>query len=146
MKKKKRKKMADFLQAHKKTSVNEGGYANVTGDRGGETYAGISRVNWPNWKGWKIVDKQKPLKHNQKIKDPELENQVLDFYKKNFWDVLKADQIENQDIAFRLYDFGVTSGQSRSVKQIQKVLGLKQTGTITDDLIEAINNPAKYLI
>lgn len=137
--------MADFLLAHKLTSASEGGYANVIGDNGGETYAGISRKFWPKWEGWKIVDRYKPLKRNQKINNIVLHDMILDFYKENFWDVLGADDIEDQQTAYKLYDFGVTSGQSRTIQQIQKVLGLPVTGKISTKLIEAINNPVAHL-
>ncbi len=137
--------MAEFLEAHKKTAVNEGGYANVKGDRGGETYKGIARNFHPKWEGWKIIDNLKPLRHNAHINNSDLESQVKLFYKRKFWDAIGGDAIEDQEVAFRLYDFGVTSGQPRSIKQIQNVLGLPETGKITKTLIEAINNPAKYL-
>ena len=138
--------MAEFLAAHKRTAVSEGGYANVAADRGGETYKGISRVHWPKWSGWPIVDKHKPLKHNAKIKDAQLESLVNLFYKRNFWDKVAGDAIDDQETAFKLYDFAVTSGQPRSIQQIQKALGLPETGKINAALIDAINNPAKHLI
>lgn len=140
--------MASYLLAKQKTGKNEGGYANVTNDSGGETYCGISRVWWPKWKGWKIID---AIKANRKIKryeyihDPVLEQLVDDFYKATFWDVLKADDIDDQEVAERLYDFGVTSGQSRTINKIQAVLGLPQTGKATKELIDAIDHPEKYL-
>lgn len=138
--------MAEFLIAYKRTHKNEGGYANIKADRGGETYAGISRVHWPGWAGWKIVDQHKPLRHNQYIADDNLSYQVRLFYKRNFWDKIQGDSINDQETANRLYDFGVTSGHSRTVKQIQNALGLKETGIIDKKLIEAINNPNKHLI
>lgn len=137
--------MANFQAAYDKTSKNEGGYANVSGDTGGETYAGISRKWFPNWRGWPIVDAAKPLKWNQKIKNDKLAQLVRDFYKKEFWDRVGGDQIEDQLTAERLYDFGVNAGQGVSLKQIQAVLGIAQTGRLDAATIEAINNPAKYL-
>ena len=47
----------------------ESGYANVSGDLGGETYRGITRKNFPKWDGWKIVDENKPLKKGEIIID-----------------------------------------------------------------------------
>lgn len=138
--------MTDFNIAYKKTGGWEGGYANVSGDRGGETYCGIARNFWGKWEGWKIVDQHKPLKPNQIIKDPKLEALVKKFYKDNFWDVVGGDEIDHQSNANTLYDFGVTSGQSRSIMQVQKVLGLSQTGKLNKVLIDAINDPTKYLI
>lgn len=138
--------MANFDIAYKKTSKNEGGYANVSGDNGGETYAGISRRFHSNWKGWKIVDASKTLKHNQIINNSELEALVKEFYRVNFWNPVKGNEIESQEIANTLYDFGVNAGSGMTVKQIQKVLGMKQSGKISDELIERINNPEKYLL
>ena len=39
---------------------NEGGYWSDSDgiDSGGRTYKGISENNFPNWKGWKIINKQ----------------------------------------------------------------------------------------
>jgi lysozyme family protein len=141
--------MANWKLAKAKTGGNEGGYALVKGDRGGETYCGISRVWWPKWAGWKIIDAikaKRKIAHGEIIHDPVLEGLVDTFYKSTFWDILGADDIEDQQTAERLYDFGVTSGQSRSIKEIQEVLGLEQTGKISDELIAAINDPAKYLL
>lgn len=138
--------MADFLIAYKKTGGFEGGWNHVANDRGGETYKGIARKFWPQWSGWKIVDKKKPLKHGAIIKDPELERLVQNFYKKQFWDVVSGDDIEDQNTANTLYDFGVNAGYGRSIQNIQTVLGMKPTGKITSELIKRINNPENYLI
>jgi hypothetical protein len=37
----------------------EGEWVNDPDDRGGETYRGISRVHWPKWAGWAIIDAEK---------------------------------------------------------------------------------------
>lgn len=137
--------MADFHKAHIKSRRNEGGYANVKGDKGKVTYCGISEVFWPNWKGWAIVKKHLPLKHGEIIKDPVLEKLVDEFYKETFWDVVGGDKIEDQVTAERLYDFGITSGQSMSIKQIQGVLNIKQTGRLDAATLAAINDPAFIL-
>lgn len=138
--------MANFLIAYKKTGGWEGGWNHVANDRGGETYKGIARKFWPKWGGWKIVDSKKPLKHGAMIKDEALEKLVLDFYKKQFWDVVSGDDIEDQNIANTLYDFGVNAGHGRSIQNIQEVLGLPKTGKITAELLKRINNPENYLV
>ena len=88
--------MAEFRPAFEKMIHNEGGYVNhiVAGDRGGQTYAGIARKFHPDWQGWNLID------HND-MDNPELTTFVLLFYKTNFWDKLKAEQIHNQRIAER---------------------------------------------
>lgn len=45
-----------FAKAFAATMQHEGEYANVVGDKGGETYMGISRVYWPSWAGWPVID------------------------------------------------------------------------------------------
>lgn len=138
--------MADFKKAYKKTSLSEGGYANIKGDRGKETYKGIARNFHPRWAGWKIIDTKKPLKHNQIIKDPVLDDLVFMFYKTEFWDVVGGDKIEDQPSANTLYDFGVNAGYGRSIKNMQQTLKIPITGKLTKELIHAINNPENYLI
>lgn len=138
--------MANFADAHKKMRKDEGGYAFVEGDNGGETYAGVTRKNFPKWAGWPIVDQNKPLKHGAVIIDSFLEELLADFYKEHFWDVVGGDEIEDQDTANRLFNFGVTAGQGRSIKQIQEVLNIPITGKVDDETIAAINNPGKYLV
>lgn len=143
--------MANFKIAYKKTGGYEGFYSNVKNDRGGETYCGIARVFWPKWEGWKIVDDYKKsvggtIKGGTEIKNPALDKLVESFYKTNFWNTVGGDDIEDQATANTLYDFGVNSGQARSIKQIQKALGLEQTGKITKKLIEVINNPLQTLL
>ena len=43
--------MAIFKKAYEPVRQWEGGWCNVEGDRGGETYAGIARNFWPDWPG-----------------------------------------------------------------------------------------------
>lgn len=117
----------------------EGGYANVKGDNGGETYAGISRKFHPTWDGWAMVDCNKPLSHNEIIHDSKLEFAVRRFYKVNFWDKIKGDSIISQRIAELLYDYSVHSGK-RATTSIQSILGLKQDGIIGNVTLSAINN------
>ena len=51
--------MADFATAYAPLAGFEGGWCNVPGDSGGETYAGIARRYWPDWPGWKLIDGEK---------------------------------------------------------------------------------------
>jgi len=110
-----------FAEALNIVLSHEGGYANVAGDKGGETYKGISRVNWPNWPGWQIIDQNKPLKNNQVINSVLLDNLVSVFYKTQFWDKIKADQLP-KTIRTLVFDFAVNSGTSTAVRSLQKVL------------------------
>lgn len=104
---------------------NEGGYwldpENL--DSGGETYQGISRKNFPKWEGWTIIDKFKPLKRGQIITTvQELQDLVEQFYKENFYDKCKIDDISNVYIAAHVLDHSVNSGVSNGVKCLQKAI------------------------
>ncbi len=112
--------MSDFLVAHKLTSKNEGGYADVEGDNGGETYAGITRKNFPHWPGWAIVDAKKPLEHNERIQDGALHEMINAFYKKEFWDKVGGDALEPQDLANQVYDMAVNAGVGTALKLLKE--------------------------
>lgn len=139
--------MANFEEALKTTGRNEGAYANNHADHGGETYAGISRNNWPNWAGWMIVDKVTGYGHptihqiNDGIKaNPDIQSMVDNFYRKNFWDVNKLDLINDQQIANSVYDFGVNSGTGRAAKLLQQAVGVTVDGIIGNHTIAAVNS------
>jgi lysozyme family protein len=92
------------------TLKSEGGYSNISNDRGGETYRGITRYNWPNWNGWAVIDRLKPLAHNQFL--PELEPLVKEFYFKNFFASKGFQYLNNVGTATALFDFAVNGGYS----------------------------------
>lgn len=124
----------DFLPILKKS---EGGYANLPADRGGETYAGITKKNFPTWAGWPIVNAAKP-KQNEIIVNAKLEKLVADFYLKNFWIPLKCDSF-TKFVGMNLCDFGINSGITTAAIAFQKVINslmaTGQTTLITDGKI-----------
>lgn len=142
--------MADFLIAFKITNANEGGYSNSPNDTGGETYMGVSRNNWPNWPGWKLIDQYKQTRGlygiNQTMaENPFMQQYIHDFYKQNFWNPLSLDQVNDQQIANAVYDFGVNAGIGNSGKQIQRACNIAHSDLIVDGkigqhTIDAINN------
>jgi lysozyme family protein len=150
--------MARFEIAEKITGGNEGGWANNPNDRGGETYAGIARKFWPQWGGWKYIDKykadyaklNKPMQEkyslarwinsSAKVTTEPVHAMVSAFYKINFWDVNKLDQINDQQIANTVYDFGVNSGTPKAAKYLQQALGVAQDGIIGPGTLGAVNS------
>jgi lysozyme family protein len=134
--------MADLNKALIKILKNEGGYSNDKSDKGGETYKGISRVNWPKWLGWKFIDFAKTKEgfpeslHSIYV----LQDMVIAFYRINFWDKIKGNDIRNQDIAEMLVDSAVNEGIIPAVKRAQKITGIPITGQIDDLLISKLNN------
>ena len=130
--------MSVFKIALKQTLQHEGGYANVSSDRGGETYCGISRKNWPAWRGWPIIDKAKPLKRDEILKDKHLADLVEVFYYEHFWKAIQGDRIQDQRIGSFLFDFYVNSGY-HAIKAVQRIVKVKDDGLVGTQTLAAIN-------
>lgn len=131
---------ADFLPAYNTYILpSEGGYANVVGDKGGETYAGIARNFNPTWGGWTYIDYVKRTKgaiaHNTKFAD--IQYLVDDFYKAR-WNANRFGEIKSQEIANLLFDFHVHS-QSLAIKTIQRLVGTTADGVMGNQTLAAIN-------
>lgn len=126
--------MANFEPCFEKVLSLEGGYKlhEVPGDRGGMTYAGIARNIWPNWSGWIKIDSGQM--------DAELKKLVKDFYKTNFWDSIRGDQIGYQGVAFILYDFAANAGVKTSVTIAQSIVGATQDGVLGDKTFAKLNS------
>lgn len=120
--------MAHFLPAFEITLLREGGYklTNDPDDRGGMTFAGISRVHHPDWTGWTIIDANGP-------DDSRLAPLVRAFYREKFWDKIRGDDIASQPIAEGLYDYAVNAGVVTAVKMAQVVLSAALKRPITPD-------------
>jgi lysozyme family protein len=128
--------MADFKVAYDKLSIYEGGYSNYVSDTGGETYRGVARNYHPNWGGWAIVDANRSNPDFPKCLDdiPELQNLILAFYRIEFWDKIKGDDIINQSIADELFEQAVNLGIKKAVEFVQMSINiLKKSGS---DLLE----------
>ena len=130
--------MANFEEAYIETMSNEGGYCDVQGDVGGETYKGVSRVYNPNWGGWKTIDDAKNKPNFPKSLDinSELQKEVRNFYKKEYWDVNSLDNVKNQNVADEVFDSGVNLGVKRAAKFLQEALNfLNRDGKLYPDLV-----------
>lgn len=138
--------LTNFEQSFLKLIENEGGYANLKGDSGGETYKGISRANFPNWEGWHYID---TAKETYKItKDINsylnrlggLSNSVKQFYYKEFWQKVRANSLPTP-LDFLIFDFAVNAGVRAAVKILQRSLMIQDDGIIgnqTKDKIAGI--------
>ena len=136
--------MADFKTALNKVLKWEAGYVNDPDDAGGETFAGVSRKNNKNWKGWPIIDKHKVgimlpqglSRLNERLfADDKLMALVDELYKSNYWDPIQLDIITSQRIAEEIFDTAVNCGQVAAIKFIQRVLDLRETGVWSLDLL-----------
>ena len=135
--------MADFEPAYSGTILNEGGYklTDNKNDRGGLTYAGISRKMNPQWAGWALIDEGSEVPADM----------VRVFYQQGWWDPLLLDQVEDQRVAETLYDFAINSsawGHPKVAAQLaQLVVGTTPDGSFGPKTIAALNayNPDLFM-
>ena len=127
--------MADFNPAFEKMIADEGGYVlhNVAGDTGGMTYAGIARNKNPNWPGWNLID-------HEALSNPLLSGMVRNFYKVEFWDRIRGDEIANQVVAESVFNFGVNTGMGVAVKLAQLIVGATPDGAVGNVTLQKFNN------
>jgi lysozyme family protein len=138
------KTMADFMIAYKKTMADEGSYSNDPGDAGQETWAGVARNFWPNWPGWQVIDSIKSEYPNDldgaiqvMAKDTNLEINVRNFYKEQFWNRFLGDQIASQGVANRMFNISVNCGVGKAMRFLQYCLNaLNFSPKIHQNLIE----------
>jgi lysozyme family protein len=124
----------NFSFSFDKMIQNEGGFIlhKNKGDRGGWTYAGIAENFWPNWSGW-------PKVKSGNVDKSDLVEMVKIFYKKNFWDVSKLDQVKDPIIAYNIFDFGINAGARTSAKLAQIAVEAAPDGIIGNKTLAKIN-------
>ena len=123
----KEKKTRNYPKITKLLYSNEGGYVNHPNDPGGATNMGITIGTLSNYYGRSAtVDEVKQLSKETADK----------IYKKNYWDAVKGDQLPiGVDAA--VFDFGVNSGNNRSIRYLQEIVGTVADGIIGPKTIEA---------
>ena len=128
-----------FIEALNNVMDSEGGYADLQGDKGGETYKGIARNFHTDWQGWSIIDSYKklyPSDFKTYLKnDTDLQNFVKLFYKQEYWDKFRGDDLP-YIVAEELLEQSVNLGTWKTAGiNLQKALNLlNRNGKIFDDL------------
>ena len=61
-------------------------------------------------------------------------------YKKEYWDTVRADEIQSQSVAEMLFDAAVNPGVDTAIKIARTVLGLPPSGGADSDLMSHINS------
>jgi len=128
--------MANFEKIIPFILDNEGGYVNAAGDSGGETNFGISDARDGNVDG--MADLDADGKGDVAIKNLKLE-EATRIYKRDYWNILKCDQINSDEVALNLFDFAVNAGSVQCAKLIQRLLGAKADGVIGPATLALIN-------
>ncbi len=95
----------------------EGGYvlSDVPGDLGRQTFAGISRKYFPDWVGWRYVDKGE-------YDTPFMRRLVKEFYEE-YARGLGIGTVQQSGKFFALLDFGVLAGKRTMTETVQRALG-----------------------
>lgn len=121
--------MAEFSAAYAPLKQFEGGWCDVHGDAGGETYAGIARNFFPDWEGWAVVDAAK--KHSAYRQGaaafsrhlaglPGLEAMVAEWYRTQWWDRMQIAQFP-QAVADELFEQAVNLGRGGAGRYLQRL-------------------------
>ncbi|MEO5681460.1 MAG: glycosyl hydrolase 108 family protein [Chitinophagaceae bacterium] len=137
--------MAVFSVAYGNTMSNEGGYRNVSYDKGGETYKGVARNYNPSWAGWAIIDqvkKTRKLKTGDYIKSSTLDNLVASFYLGNYWNKNKLGEIKNQSLATLCFDIVVQHGKGPGSvinTGLQSIERISAPNSVTADSVRVMN-------
>jgi len=113
--------MANFEKALSHVLQNEGGYVNDPDDKGGETKYGISKRSYPK----------------EDIKNLTIDR-AKQIYKSDFWDKIKGDYIQNDELALNVFDFAVNAGVGTSVKALQEALNISDDGVLGNGTLSAM--------
>lgn len=107
----------------------EKGISNRSSDRGGFTVDGVTLTTFRQFYG------------QDKTKD-DLRNMTRPMWrhimKSGYWDVCKADKINDQRIAELIVDWCVNSGTAR-IRDVQTIIGVKPDGAVGPITLAAIN-------
>lgn len=137
---------ADFMTAFSHIKTHEGNYANIKEDRGGETYAGITRRWNPEWEGWEFIDQAKPLNQCDSVGGL-VPHYVLDYYL-TIWVREGFYLIRDQQTANYLLDFRIngTVG-TKIITKVMKEIGaeVEVTNIMTEEVIREVNKLDKIV-
>lgn len=104
---------------------HEGGYSNHPSDPGGPTNFGIT-----------LGDYRKYVKRDAAAADVKAMRvaEAKAIYRARYWDALRCDDLP-AGVDYAVFDYGVNSGIGRSAKVLRRLLGLADTGKVSDEVI-----------
>jgi len=112
--------MAKFKDTISYTLKNEGKYSNHSADRGGETKFGITK---------RVAQ---DFGYSADMQDLTIE-MAKEIYRFNYWNPLKLDGINSQEVANELFDTGVNMGVRIAGKFLQKSINLLSNAKLKVD-------------
>ena len=125
---------------------NESDVLEQNATENGWTFMGIYQGAFPQLDLWKVI-RQKMQQYNGDMKlvgsmlynNPQVREMVAAFYKKEFWDKAKLDDVVSQQVANEIFIAGVNMGMKKAVMLAQRLVGVTQDGVAGPKTIAAIN-------
>lgn len=112
----------------------------------GLTFMGIYEAAHPSWQGWGQVraainaygdlEKASVALYN----DASLVELVGKFYKANYWDAMRLDEVDSELKACELFVFGVNVDTVPAVRVLQRLLGVVVDGIMGQKTLKALND------
>lgn len=111
----------------------------------GLTFFGIYEGAHPKWKGWSIVKRY--LEFTPDIKQcsrilanvSDLQKLVNDFYREEFWNKARLDEVKSQRIADEIFIFGVNVGMKIAIIKAQFLVNATPDGVLGDKTLTLLN-------
>lgn len=122
--------MENFHRSMPHVFKHEGGWSDHPQDPGGATHRGITLEVFRAWR-----------KNPHATKD-ELrrltEDEAREIYQERYWQPMRASELPH-GVDLMVFDHGVNSGNNRSIRILQEVLGVTVDGVIGPQTIAAAN-------
>ena len=109
---------------------SEGGYSNHPLDSGRATMKGVTQAVYDSYR----------LKNDLSI-NPVIDitdEEVKDIYYSMYWNPMRVEQINNDELVLHVFDHGVNAGAFTSVKMLQRMVGEIDDGIIGQKTLRAI--------
>lgn len=119
---------SSYDEALRRVLVHEGGYSNHPSDPGGPTNFGITIYDYRRY--------VKPGATATDVRAMRLD-EAKAIYRARYWEAMRCDDLP-AGLDYALFDYGVNSGNARAIKVLQRILGLADSGKITDAVIAEI--------
>lgn len=124
---------SNFDACLKEILKHEGGYVNHPKDPGGMTNLGVTKRVYEQYLGRQVDEAaMRALK-------PE---DVKPLYKKMYWDKMRCGELP-VGLDLLVFDFGVNAGPSRSIKFLQRMVGVGDDGVIGPATMLAVESYIK---
>ena len=125
---------------------NEDNVLEQNATENGWTFMGVYQGAFPNLDLWKTVrQKVQQANGSMKLAGSMLYNNVAvremidEFYKKEFWDKARLDEVVSQQIANEIFVAGVNMGMKKAVMMAQVLVGVPSDGAVGPKTLKALN-------